>query len=266
EDLFGIRVIGRTELIFDIFSKRAMTNEAKIQVELAQLKYIMPRLTGFGIALSRLGGGIGTRGPGEKKLETDRRHIARRIHTLEKKLKDIEKHHRVITSNRNHKVVSLVGYTNAGKTTLLNSLAREDLKTENRLFVTLDTTTRKIFLEQEKFVLVSDTVGFIRDLPHYLVASFRTTLKEVKDSDLVLHVIDLSESDFMKKIGVVNNVLAEMEVDLTRVISVFNKTDRVGPEKLENIRREYPDSLFISAKEKINLEKLKKYILFRTDI
>ncbi len=263
ETFFQVRVIGRTELILDIFAKRAQTNESKIQVELAQLKYLNSRLTGHGITMSQLGGGIGTRGPGEKKLEYDKRHIARRIHALEKKLKEIEKHHQVIRSNRNYKVVSLVGYTNAGKTSLLNTLANENLKTENRLFVTLDTTTRKIFLDEQKYVLMSDTVGFIKNLPHDLVVSFRTTLKEVKDSDLILHVCDMSDKEYEKKIKVVEDVLHEMDVDSKKIILIFNKIDKVSHEKLDLVKTNYTDSLFISGKEKINLEKLKNYILFR---
>lgn len=264
EEFLGVRVIGRTELILDIFSKRARTNEARIQVELAQLRYLMPRLTGFGVALSRLGGGIGTRGPGEKKLETDRRHISRRIHTLEKKLKDIGKHRRVISSRRPFKVVGLAGYTNTGKTSLLNSLANQDLKTENRLFVTLDTATRRIYLDENRYVLLTDTVGLIKNLPHDLVASFRTTLAEVREADLVLHLADISDRNFGRKIAAVQEVLDDLEVEPGKIILVFNKIDRVPEERVEAVRRDFPEALFVSAREKINLEKLKEYILFRT--
>ncbi len=199
ENYFNTKVIGRTELIFDIFAQRAKTKEAKIQVELAQLKYLLPRLTGYGVLMSRLGGGIGTRGPGEKKLEYDRRHILNRIHTLQKKLKHIEKHRSVISMHRKYKVVSLVGYTNAGKSTLLNSLTQEKLKVENRLFVTLDSTIRKVCLKEQKYVLMSDTIGFIKNLPHDIVASFHATLKEIQNADLVLHIVDVSDKNYEEK-------------------------------------------------------------------
>lgn len=265
ESFFNCKVIGRTELILDIFAQHARTSEAKIQVELAQLKYLLPRLTGHGILLSRLGGGIGTRGPGETKLEYDRRHIMRRIATLQRKLKKIEKHRTNLWKNRKFKVATLVGYTNAGKTTLLNTLSQENLKTENRLFVTLDPTIRKVYLnEKNKYVLISDTVGFIKNIPHTLVASFKATLSEVKNSDLILHIVDICDRNIEEKINTVNEVLSEIGVNSKNSVVVFNKIDRLNDEsKIKRFTTLYPDAIFISAKEKINIDKLKKIILIK---
>ena len=266
-EYFKIKVIGRTELILDIFSLRARTKEAKIQVELAQLRYLLPRLAGYGVMMSRLGGGIGTRGPGEKEIEYDRRHIMKRISVLTKKLKLIEKHRKNISKNRPFKVVSIVGYTNAGKSTLLNALAKENLKTENRLFVTLDSTIRKIYLSNNKFILLSDTVGFIRDIPHHLIASFKSTLSEAKEADLLLHLIDINDEFYTEKIEVVNNVLRSIGIDISKSIYVFNKIDKIANKgKLERIKNLYSDALFISAKNKINHDKLKENIIFRLEI
>ena len=268
ELFLSCKVIGRTELILDIFAQHARTSEAKIQVELAQLKYLLPRLTGYGVLLSRLGGGIGTRGPGETKLEYDRRHIMRRISVLQKKLKKIEKHREVLWKNRKFKVVTLVGYTNAGKTTLLNTLAQEKLKTENRLFVTLDPTIRKVYLEENnKYVLISDTVGFIKNIPHSLVASFKATLSEVKNSDLILHIVDICDRNIDEKINTVNEVLSEIGVNSQNFLIVFNKIDRLNDNgKINRFSSLFPDSVFISAKEKINIDKLKKIILIKVGI
>ncbi|MBU1077495.1 MAG: GTPase HflX [Spirochaetes bacterium] len=265
-DHYKIKVIGRTELIFDIFAQRAKTREAKIQVELAQFKYLLPRLAGYGIMMSRLGGGIGTRGPGEKMIEYDRRHILRRIHTLQKKLKDIEKHHHIIAGHRKFKVASLVGYTNAGKSTLLNSLTQENLKVEDRLFVTLDSTIRKVYLKDQKYILISDTVGFIKDLPHDIVASFRATLSEIRNSDLILHIVDVSDINYEEKIETVNNVLIDVNVDLHNCMIIFNKVDQLPGKFRKNIENKYQNSIFISGKKRINLEQLKEYILLRTGI
>ncbi len=266
-DTYNCKVISRTELILDIFALRAKTREAKIQVELAQLKYLLPRLTGYGVMMSRLGGGIGTRGPGEKKIEYDRRNIMRRISILNKKLKNIEKHRELIVKNRKYKTVGIVGYTNAGKSTLLNALSNEKLLTENRLFVTLDSTTRKIFLDNNKFILLSDTVGFIRDIPHNLIASFKSTLSEAKNADLLLHVVDINDKYYQEKIDVVNEVLSELNIDISKSIYVFNKIDKGGTEnRIKRINEIYPGSIFISAKNKINLEKLKETIILRLGI
>ncbi|MBN1897245.1 MAG: GTPase HflX [Spirochaetes bacterium] len=265
EEYLKVKVIGRTELILDIFAQHARTSEAKIQVELAQLRYLLPRLTGYGILLSRLGGGIGTRGPGETKLEYDRRHILRRISTLQKKLKDIEKHHQVISKNRTMKVVTLVGYTNAGKTTLFNALTHENLKTGNSLFVTLDPTIRKVSLDNEQnFILLSDTVGFIKELPHSLVASFKATLSEVKNSDLVLHVIDIQDRNIEAKIKTVEEVIAELGLEVRHSVIVFNKIDKMKDQgKITRFTNLYPESVFVSAREKINIDNLKKIILIK---
>jgi len=268
EEFLECKVICRTELILDIFAQHARTSEAKIQVELAQLKYLLSMLTGYGVLLSRLGGGIGTRGPGETKLEYDRRHITRRISLLEKKLKNIEKHRQVITSNRKLKNVALVGYTNAGKTTLLNILAHQNLKTDDMLFVTLDPASRKVYLgENNKFAIFTDTVGFIKNLPHTLVASFKATLSEVKNADLVLHIVDVHDKNIEEKIEVVNKILFnELFLDPYKVHLVFNKIDKLENENIiKRLKEIYPNALFVSAKEKINIDNLKKFVLIKLE-
>ncbi|MDD4569596.1 MAG: GTPase HflX, partial [Tepidanaerobacteraceae bacterium] len=215
-----------TMLILDIFAQRAKTSEGKIQVELAQLQYMMPRLTGKGIELSQEGGGIGTRGPGETKLETDRRHIRRRIHRLKRELEDIRKSRQVITKSRNYPVISLVGYTNAGKSTLMNALTDADVKTGNRLFETLDTTTRGLILPDGRNVLLSDTVGFIRKLPHHLVEAFKATLEEVKEADMLILVADGSRPVLDEETATVNSALSEIGADKKPVIIAINKVDK----------------------------------------
>ena len=190
----------------------------------------------------------------------------KRIHTLQQKLKHIEKHRSLLSKNRKFKVIGLVGYTNAGKSTLLNSLANENLKTENRLFVTLDSTIRKVYLEYEKYVLIFDTIGFIKNLPHDLNASFHATLKEIQEADLILHIVDCQDRNYESKINTVNSVLFDLDVDVKNTGIVFNKIDMLDKERIKNIENKYTNSIFISGKEKINLEKLKQYILFRTRI
>lgn len=232
----GIKILDRTNIILDIFAQRAKSKEGKIQVELAQLSYLLPRLTGKGVNLSRLGGGVGTRGPGETKLETDRRHIRKKIQNLEKELKDVKQHQDVIQKNRMNKglpIVSLVGYTNAGKSSLLNALANEKVLAEDKLFATLDPTTRIVETVDsgEKFLL-TDTVGFIRNLPHQLISAFKSTLEEVRMANVLLHVIDISDSNFMEKIDVVEKVLKELDVLSKPVIYVFNKADLVNDEPI----------------------------------
>ncbi len=263
EDYLDCKVIGRTELILDIFARNARSKEAKIQVELAQLKYLLPRLTGYGLLLSRLGGGVGTRGPGETKLEYDRRYIMKRISTLQRKLKQIEKHREILSFHRKYRMVSLVGYTNAGKTTLLNVLSGENLKTANRLFVTLDPIIRKVYLgEVGKYVLISDTVGFIDNIPHQLVASFKATLAEIKNSDMILHIVDINDANIDKKIEVVNKVLSEIGVDISRTVLIFNKIDKMtNNQKVDRCSQLYPGAIFISAKNKLNIDNLKKFLL-----
>ncbi len=236
ESLIGVQVIDRTILILDIFAGRARSMEGKLQVELAQLQYMLPRLTGKGIELSREGGGIGTRGPGETKLETDRRRIRRRITHLKRQLESVKKNRNLIRGARKYPVVCLVGYTNSGKSTLLNSLVGSKISSADRLFETLDTTTRGLNLPDGRTVLVSDTVGFIRKLPHQLIDAFKATLDEVRQADLLIHVVDGSDEDMPDEIEVVNGVLKEIGAYDKPMIMAVNKSDKVGgiPLKSEN--------------------------------
>jgi len=244
------KVIDRTQLILDIFARRARTREGKLQVELAQLKYLMPRLVGSSTALSRLGGGIGTRGPGETKLETDRRRIRHRISLLSKEI-DVVRRRRSQLRERRHKAavptVALVGYTNAGKTTLFNALTGDEAVASNALFVTLDPLVRKVRLHDRRELLVSDTVGFIERLPHSLVAAFRATLEEVAAADLLLHVIDASSPDHERHMDAVRSVLAEVGADKVPSVEVFNKCDRLTESERARIRGVHPGALCVSA-------------------
>jgi GTP-binding protein HflX len=243
-------VIDRTQLILDIFARRARTREGKLQVELAQLKYLMPRLVGSGDALSRLGGGIGTRGPGETKLETDRRRIRHRISVLGKDIENVRAR-RAQLRERRHKAsvptVALVGYTNAGKTTLFNSLTGSDAVASNALFVTLDPLVRRVRLPDRRELLVSDTVGFIERLPHSLVAAFRATLEEVADADLLLHVIDASSPDRDRHMNAVLAVLSEVGAERVPAIEVFNKCDRLDAGERARIAAVHPAALRVSG-------------------
>jgi GTP-binding protein HflX len=244
------KVLDRTQLILDIFARRARTREGKLQVELAQLKYLMPRLVGAATALSRLGGGIGTRGPGETKLETDRRRIRHRIGVLSTEI-DTVRRRRSQLRERRHKAavptVALVGYTNAGKTTLFNALTGDEAVASDALFVTLDPLVRKVRLPDRRELLVSDTVGFIERLPHTLVAAFRATLEEVAAADLLLHVIDASNPDRERQIEAVRGVLAEVGADRVPAIDVFNKCDRLAPDERRRLAALYPAALCVSA-------------------
>ena len=227
-DATDLKVLDRTALILDIFAARAKTKEGKIQVELAQLKYMLPRLTGMGSALSRLGGGIGTRGPGETKLETDRRHIRRRIESLSDELAEIQKHRDLLRSRRKkdgQTVAAIVGYTNAGKSTLLNLLTDADVLAENKLFATLDPTQRNLTLLDNRELLMVDTVGFIRKLPHHLVKAFKSTLEEAALADVLIHVIDASNPEFRRHIEVVNMILTELKAVGKPTLAVLNKID-----------------------------------------
>ncbi len=250
EEQLDRKVLDRTQLILDIFARRARTREGKLQVELAQLKYLMPRLVGSATALSRLGGGIGTRGPGETKLETDRRRIRHRISLLTKEI-DAVRRRRSQLRDRRHKsavpTVALVGYTNAGKTTLFNALTGGDAVASNALFVTLDPLVRRVRLRDRRELLVSDTVGFIERLPHSLVAAFRATLEEVAAADLLLHVIDAASADYEAHIRAVHAVLAEVGAEQVPCIDVFNKCDRLTPELRTRIRAIHPAALCVSA-------------------
>jgi GTP-binding protein HflX len=250
EKALGRKVVDRTQLILDIFARRARTREGKLQVELAQLKYMLPRLVGSSEALSRLGGGIGTRGPGETKLETDRRRIRHRISILSNEI-DTVRRRRTQLRERRHKAavptVALVGYTNAGKTTLFNSLTGDDAAASNALFVTLDTLVRKVRLPDRRELLVSDTVGFIERLPHSLVAAFRATLEEVAAADLLLHVIDASNPDRERQMAAVLSVLAEVGAERVPSVDVFNKCDLLDQGERARIQAVYPGALCVSA-------------------
>lgn len=271
EEALGVKVIDRTTLILEIFARRAKTREAKIQVELAQLKYRLTRLGGLGTVLSRTGGGIGTRGPGEKKLETDRRHIRERIYDLNDELKKIKRNRETQREKRNKQnipQISLVGYTNAGKSTLRNTLCsiaaskdnqnKEEVFEADMLFATLDTTTRAINLLDNRLVTLTDTVGFVRKLPHELVEAFKSTLEEVIFSDLLCHVVDASSPYAIEQIEAVEEVLAQLGVRDKPILLVLNKIDRASEEQKTIIKDKFSnyDILEISAKEKINLEEL----------
>ncbi len=257
-----IGVVDRTALILDIFAQRARSREGRLQVELAQLNYLLPRLIGKGIELSRLGGGIGTRGPGETQLEVDRRKIRNKISALEKKIKQISIQRDTQRKSRNDNIfqAAIVGYTNSGKSTLLNSLTKSDVEAKNMLFSTLDSTTRKLDLAVKPDVLLTDTVGFIEKLPHQLIAAFKSTLEEVKISDLLLLIVDISNTGFESNILSVKKVLEDIEVWGKPFIMVFNKIDKVEKLLLESIRLKYRDSIFISALKCTGLEGLKESI------
>jgi len=228
EQKIDCKVIDRTQLILDIFASRARSREGKIQVELAQLNYLYPRLSGKGISLSRLGGGIGTRGPGETKLETDRRHIRKKITDIKQDLNELVRHRDLYRKRRKKNEipqVALVGYTNAGKSTLLNQLTNAAVLAEDKLFATLDPTSRKALLPSGKEIIITDTVGFIQDLPHSLIAAFRSTLEEVKEADLILHVVDASHPFYFEQMEVVDQLLAEINAHSIPRLQVFNKAD-----------------------------------------
>ncbi len=274
---FECRILDRTNLILDIFAQRAKTAYAKTQVELAQYQYLLPRLTRMWTHLERQRGGIGMRGPGESQIETDRRIILDKISRLKDQLKKIDKQMASQRSNRGNMVrISLVGYTNVGKSTLMNLLAKSDVFAENKLFATLDTTVRKVVIENVPFLL-SDTVGFIRKLPHQLVESFKSTLDEVREADILMHVVDISHPNFEEQIRVVKNTLQEIGAGDKPTFMVFNKIDAykyveqdefdLGPKKRENysleelknswMYKENTPAIFISAKQKLHIDKLR---------
>lgn len=262
EEALKTKVMDRTLIILDIFATRASTSEGKIQVELAQLKYRLSRLSGLGRSLSRLGGGIGTRGPGEKKLEMDRRLINSRVAQLNRELKEVQRHREVNRQQRKRSgipVVAVVGYTNAGKSTLLNHLTNAEVLEEDKLFATLDPTTRILELTNNQKVLMTDTVGFIRKLPHHLIDAFRSTLEEAKYADIILHAVDASNPQMDKQMYIVYDTLRNLEVEGKKIITAFNKTDRIGqPEPLHDFRAER--TVHISAKYGDGLENLKNIL------
>lgn len=263
EDYFGKKTIDRTQLILDIFANRAQSREGILQVELAQLQYLLPRLRGKGIALSRLGGGIGTRGPGEKKLEIDRRRISEKIIRLKRDLKDVRQHREVMRKKRQKKnlsVCSLLGYTNAGKSTLFNALSDAREKTSSALFTTLDTVSRAVNLHNNMKVVFTDTVGFIYDLPHNLIESFKATLEELHYADLLLHVIDASSPDIKRLREAVDSIMKELDLSDRPVVLVFNKIDKVTPDDLCDLKILYPEAVFVSALKKTNFEELKEMV------
>jgi GTP-binding protein HflX len=263
EKLMDRKIVDRSGLILDIFASHAKTNQAKTQVELAQLQYMLPRLTRAWTHLSKQYGGIGTKGPGETQIETDRRIIRTRISKLKQKLDKIDLQQRTKSLNRKDFVTaSLVGYTNAGKSTLLNLLTDADVLVENKLFATLDSTTRSLNLEGNKKILMSDTVGFIRKLPHNLIASFKSTLNVVRDAELILHVVDVSHPYFEDHIEVVENTLKEMECDKKPQLKIFNKVDVIeDKDKIDYIRNKFQNSILISALKGMNINSLQKNLI-----
>ena len=264
ESVMGIRILDRTALILDIFAQRARTNEGKLQVELAQLQYTLPRIIGKGLMLSRLGGGIGTRGPGETKLEVDRRRIRDRIAFIKdqiEKVKAVRSLHRSKRKKNNVFEVSLVGYTNAGKSTLLNTLTNSDIYAKDQLFATLDPTTRQLTLPNKQEIIITDTVGFIQRLPHQLIAAFRSTLEVVTEADLLVHVIDVSHELYKEQAAAVHEVLKEIGAETKPVITVYNKIDKLPPDsKLADRLALEEDTVCISAAKKLNLETLQQMI------
>lgn len=264
ESVMGIRILDRTALILDIFAQRARTNEGKLQVELAQLQYTLPRIMGKGLMLSRLGGGIGTRGPGETKLEVDRRRIRDRIAFIKdqiEKVKAVRSLHRSKRKKNNVFEVSLVGYTNAGKSTLLNTLTNSDIYAKDQLFATLDPTTRQLTLPNKQEIIITDTVGFIQRLPHQLIAAFRSTLEVVTEADLLVHVIDVSHELYKEQAAAVHEVLKEIGAETKPVITVYNKIDKLPPDsKLADRLALEEDTVCISAAKKLNLESLQQMI------
>ncbi|MCT7967237.1 GTPase HflX [Laspinema sp. D1] len=261
----GVRVVDRTEVILDIFAQRAQSGAGKLQVELAQLEYMLPRLTGRGQAMSRLGGGIGTRGPGETKLETERRAIQRRIARLQQEVNELQAHRSRMRLRRQHQdvpSVAIVGYTNAGKSTLLNALTNAEIYTADQLFATLDPTTRRLVIPtvmgDTQTIVVTDTVGFIHELPPSLMDAFRATLEEVTEADALLHVVDLSHPAWQSQIRSVMKILGEMPVTPGPALVAFNKIDAVDGETLAIAKEEFPLAVFICARERLGLETLRQ--------
>jgi GTP-binding protein HflX len=273
ETQVGVRVVDRTEVILDIFAQRARTRAGKLQVELAQLEYQLPRLTGRGQAMSRLGGGIGTRGPGETKLETERRAIQRRIGRLQKEVNQLQAHRARLRQHRQRTDVpsiAVVGYTNAGKSTLLSTLTHSDIYAADQLFATLDPTTRRLTIpdpqtQAPRTLVLTDTVGFIRDLPPSLMDAFRATLEEVTEADALIHVVDLSHPAWQTQIRSVMGILSEMPTTPGPILLVFNKLDQVDSDTLAIAQDEFPNAVFVSAQARLGLETLRARLLQLVD-
>jgi GTPase len=263
EKLFERKILDRSGLILDIFASHAKTRESKVQVELAQLQYMLPRLTRAWTHLSKQYGGIGTKGPGETQIETDRRIIRTRISKLKESLRKIESQHVTKSSGRHEYITAcLVGYTNAGKSTLLNRLTDAGVLAEDKLFATLDSTTRTLDLEKHKKILMSDTVGFIRKLPHHLVASFKSTLNVVRDADLILHIIDVSNDFYEDHIHVVEKTLEELNCNNKAQIKIFNKVDALKDKsRIDYVLNKYKNSILVSAERGINIPNMKKQLV-----
>ncbi len=264
ENKLEVKVVDRTMLILDIFAQRAQSSEGKLQVELAQLKYRLPRLIGLGTELSRLGGGIGTRGPGEAKLEMDRRHIRRRIKYLEDELKEVNKRRGIIRSGRRRNdlpIITLVGYTNAGKSSLMNCLCDSEVFVEDKLFATLDPTTRKMVLDEEQTILLVDTVGFVRKLPHELIKAFKSTLEEAVYADVLLHVVDASSEEYEEHIEVAERLLEGLGVFGKPMITVLNKIDLLPPGMRATLKGARKNVVEVSAKTGEGISKLTEKVL-----
>jgi GTPase len=269
EDMAGRKTLDRTQLILDIFARRARTREGRLQVELAQLDYLLPRLAGKGVMLSRLGGGIGTRGPGETKLETDRRRIRQRIQSVKREIERVRRNRHTRREARQRSaapVVALVGYTNAGKSTLFSALTHAETAISDQLFMTLDPLIRKASLGGARQVLMVDTVGFIQKLPHGLVAAFRATLEEVRQADLLLHVLDASAEDLEEREGAVESVLQEIGAADCPRITVLNKSDRIGETRGATLQAGHPGSVLISARTGDGLDELKAALTTRLEL